>query len=162
MNTESLKSWAKEKDVIKRTYEAFEQSFKNYIEEENEEFCKYFGDLKRELLKVYFKNISLKIVDLKHIDLVNDDREFVEVYLGIRYDEMEIGYYSLLFDLSGDEFDDFLIFDYKCWYIHQKIDVLYELRDELVEEMSLNEESKMTMFNMLNSKINKIQKEINR
>lgn len=164
MDTLELRGWIEENDVKKRTFEGFKYCFNNYMSEEPEEFERYFGKYEDEKLKVFFHKVELKIVNLEYIDSINDDREFIEAYLRIEYNGEYLGYYSLLFAFDGDTFDDFLVWEWKKWYIFQRLDVLNELKNELTQKSDIsgiNKESENLLVELFDDKIYKTKKDIN-
>lgn len=160
MDTIELRNWLKEKDAINKTFKSFWVCFDNYLNEDRDEFNKYFGQYDKKKLKVYFSKVALKIVSLKYLDPENEDREFIEVFLKIEYTGEYIGYYSLLFDFNGETFDDFLVSEWKKRYIFNRLVILYELRDELLDEINIDDIFKEKMTNLIIEKISEARRRI--
>jgi hypothetical protein len=54
--------------------------------------------------------ISLEIMDWDNFETEdNQNDEYVQAYLSIEYKNEDIGYYSLLFNFSGESFDDYFV-----------------------------------------------------
>lgn len=163
VNTSELRKWVEENDVKERTFEGFKYCFSNYLSEEPEEFEKYFGKYESEKMKVFFYKVELKYVNPEYIDSINDDLEFIEAYLRIEYNGDYLGYYSLLFNFDGDTFDDFLVWEWRDWYIAHKLDILNELRKEFAEKVAgsgINQESENLLIKLIDEKIDKAKKDI--
>jgi len=164
VNTSELRRWVDENDVNKRTFEGFKYCFNNYLSEEPEEFERYFGKYEAEKLKVFFYKVELKLVSREYIDPINDDLEFVEAYLRIEYNGDYLGYYSLLFNFDGDTFDDYLVWEWKKWYIFQKLDVLNELKEEFEKQVAvagISKESENLLVKLIDKKIGETKRNIN-
>lgn len=70
----------------------------------------------------------------------------------------------MLFNFDGDTFDDFLVWEWKKWYIFQKLDILNELKNELTQKSDIsgiNKESENLLVELFDDKIYKTKKDIN-
>lgn len=50
--------------------------------------------------------------DWDNIDTIyNENHEFIEAVMDIRYKDKYIGYYKLLYNINGETFDDYLVWE---------------------------------------------------
>lgn len=99
-----LKMWCEEKDILKRTIDAFWKTIQNYWEEEPEEYCSVVRDSSLPVRPVFDK--------LSYVcDLPNYDDERVFVDLLIEYDGKYIGWYRMVYGCDGEAQDDSLIIE---------------------------------------------------
>ncbi len=112
MDTKEFKNWIIENDIWKRTIEHFWECFENYRIEEPIEFEKYFNKFNKDMLKLSMNEVALKIKHWEYLeDGYNENQEYVEGCLYLEYDDLYIGYYSLLFNFSGESFDDYFVLE---------------------------------------------------
>ena len=112
MDSNYLKLWVNEQNVWQRTIDGFWHCFENYKKEETEEYEQYFHDFHSDLLTLCKSQVALKIKDWNSIDNeYNENLEFVEAVLDLFYKDENIGYYSLLFNFSGETFDDYFVLE---------------------------------------------------
>lgn len=110
MNSNELKKWVIENNIRQRTIEGFWRCFENYKLEEPDEYNEYFGLFDKVALTLWMDKIALKIMNWDAFDeKYNETQEFVEAYLKLEYKNKDIGYYSLLFNYSGESFDDYFV-----------------------------------------------------
>lgn len=112
MNGNELKDWIIENNIKHRTVESFWRCFENYKLESPDEFIKYFGAFDKSYLKLWMDKVALKIMNWDNFDEeYNENHEFIEAYIALEYKNKYIGYYSLLFNFSGEEFDDYFVLE---------------------------------------------------
>lgn len=104
MNTNELISWAKDKKVEERSIEGFWRTFESYRIECTKEFERYFGIFDKNKLEIKLKRISLDVGDWPRCNY-----NHVVSYLPIIYMGKELGKYNVLFKLSGETYDDYLV-----------------------------------------------------
>jgi len=112
MNSNELKKWVIENSIRQRIIESFWVCFENYKVECPDECAEYFGLFDKDSLTLWMDNIVLKIMNWDTFDEdYNENHEFVEAYLKLEYKNQYIGYYSPLFNFSGESFDDYFVLE---------------------------------------------------
>ena len=110
MNSSELKQWIKENNIRQRTIESFWRCFANYKTDNPNQYAEYFSDFDKDSLVLWMNKIVLKIMNWDNFEEEgNHNDEYVEAYLSIEYKNEDIGYYSLLFNFSGESFDDYFV-----------------------------------------------------
>jgi len=131
MNTNEIRNWINNNNLLDKTFQGFWICMNNYIQEELHEFEELFGAYNKERVKVSFDKYALKMFTSDCIEENLENREFMETHLRIEYSGKNIGYYKMLFDFNGESFDDVLAWEWKEWFIHQRLEVLKDLKTEL-------------------------------
>lgn len=108
MDSIEFKKWIIDNNIWQKTFEGFWVCFENYKKEDPEEFTEYFGDFDRAFLILKKEQIALKI---KNDPPSIEHEEYVEAYIDLEYKEDDIGYYSMLFNFSGESFDDYFVLE---------------------------------------------------
>ncbi len=112
MDTKELKRWIIIHNVRQRTMDGFWLCFENYRREEPEEYELYFHDFSKNQLTLNMCQVALKIKAWDNFEEeYNANLEYIEAYLDLRYNDVYIGYYSLLFHFSGETFDDYFVLE---------------------------------------------------
>jgi hypothetical protein len=112
MDAVELKRFIIDNSVRDRTVQSFWKCFENYRNEEPKEFEEVFGDFDRSLLTMWMKKVALTIRNWQAFeDEYNENHEFVEAFIQLKYKGKYIGYYSLLFNFDGAVFDDFFVLE---------------------------------------------------
>lgn len=110
MDTLLLQQWGTEHNIVNRTKEGFWGCFKNWKNEDPDDYDDLFlGKIEEEFINIEPTTLSL-VHDFHYIGLV-----YCKV--NIYFMEQSIGNYEMCFDLKGEIFDDFLNFDDK-YLIH--------------------------------------------
>lgn len=89
--------------LIEKSIRQFHQSFASYQEESYAEFLLHFPNFNQESLIVKVDNVSYVI------DWPNGDDGRIKIRLLIFYLQKEAGRYEIIFSLSGNILDDFLL-----------------------------------------------------
>ncbi|MCT8975292.1 hypothetical protein N4T77_01640 [Clostridium sp. CX1] len=112
MNGNELKKWVIENNIKQRTIESFWRCFEKYKVESPDEYDEYFGLFDKGSLTIWTDKIALKIMNWDTFyEEYNENHEFIEAYLKLEYKNKYIGYYSLLFNFSGETFDDYFVLE---------------------------------------------------
>lgn len=113
MDSSSLKQFILLHEVRERTVSSFWKTFDMYRREEPEEFFEVFGEFDKKLLFLNYVKVALTVCnwDSFEEDEYNENHEYVSAYLDMHYNDKYIGYYSLLFNFSGEIFDDFFVIE---------------------------------------------------
>ncbi|MBG9736736.1 hypothetical protein [Paenibacillus alvei] len=110
-----LRQWALENEIEKKSINGFWYCFNNYKTDNLEEFIEVFGDdFDKNQLKIQLKNVALFIDEWdaeKIYDSVTYGFDYVVSYIPIEYRNKKLGVYRMLFNLSGESFDDFFMLD---------------------------------------------------
>lgn len=102
---EELKKIVIKYDLVSRSFEYFWESFEDYQVEDTDEFVKNFGEFSNEELTLDIKTIAYKLSNWP-----DNVREFIVVHLEILYQKKYKGYYDAIYDIEGNDIDDFLVF----------------------------------------------------
>lgn len=105
MDINQLRRWAIENNVEERTLNGFWKAFENCVLDCPDEIERDFGDLDRKLFDLRLNRVCLVI------DWVNEDRAYISSIIPIIYKGKEMGYYELMFKITGETFDDYLVTD---------------------------------------------------
>tara|TARA_Y100000588_G_scaffold141771_1_gene155680 strand:- start:309 stop:674 length:366 start_codon:yes stop_codon:yes gene_type:complete len=103
---EHVMSWIKENKMVERSKETCLLYLKNYYDAHKEEFEDMFPTI---------KDFSRIVPTLHKTDLClnNDSFEdgymYIVIYIRIEYGEEEVGYYKSVFDLNGEDVDDYIM-----------------------------------------------------
>lgn len=112
MDSTAFKKWIIDNDIRRRTIEGFWECFESYKLEEPNEFNKYFQNFDKKLLILYNYQVVLKIKEWdEFIEEYDENIEYVEAYIKMIYKDEYIGYYSLLFNFSGEIFDGYFVIE---------------------------------------------------
>lgn len=99
MNTNELKKWIKDNNIEERTINGFWEYIKNYCQEVEDDVTDILNYIDINLLKIELRKASLSII-YNYTDVVN-------VYLDIFFNDKCIGFYEMVFTLTGEVTDDF-------------------------------------------------------
>src|SRR4051794_1825264 len=102
--TIALRQWYQEKGREAMIPEHFFRSFQVYRVEEPEEFARFFPPFKEEDFQVTIKDIALVLNSHDP-----DQQQLVVVSLSILFQGLQVGSYSLTYNLGGEIVDDALI-----------------------------------------------------
>ncbi|GFP74327.1 hypothetical protein [Clostridium fungisolvens] len=107
MNTLELREWVVKNDIEKKTIKGFWNYYNNFLEEDSESFYSIYGKLDQKMICVNLSKVALTIVNWPD-DYVND---CIIAYASIKYDDINIAEYKLVFNLKGEIVDDYLLPD---------------------------------------------------
>lgn len=105
MNTHELRKWVTTNNIEEKTINCFWNYFNNFANEEPELFYTQFGKVNKKLIHIKITKIGLTIVNWPN-DYLND---CVISYAEIKYKDIDIAEYKLVFNLSGEIIDDYLL-----------------------------------------------------
>ena len=128
MNANDLRQWITDNGILNRTIQKFWSSFKDFMNDdwtENNPFALFAEDK----LIVDVKEISLKLREYSKLSR-NIASEIVEVRLDLYYLGTFTGYYTLSYDLYGNEVGNILEWGLAFAAINQRISLLEDLRNE--------------------------------
>jgi hypothetical protein len=110
VDTRKLKEGADENRVVERTILTFWKHIENYKRDDIEDYDRVFKGVDTNNLKLRVRELSLTIFTWDSLD---SEVEHVVVVLTVKYNNKVIGTYRVLFNLNGEEEDDYLDIDVK-------------------------------------------------
>lgn len=143
INTETLKKWIKRNNIESRSIERFWEYINMYIEEIEDETSNTLKYMDFKLVKVNLYKVSLSII--------YDRNEVINVFLDILYGEIHIGRYEIVYTISAEFTDEFLVFD-DISYIMRLTDTYNKTTDmaklALQEGLDINIVSRITRLSL--------------
>ncbi|MPN47092.1 hypothetical protein SDC9_194692 [bioreactor metagenome] len=128
MDVNDLRQWVADNDILNKTIKQFWSSFKEFMNTEWTE-DNPFALFSEDKLIVDVKEISLKLREYSKLPR-NILSEVVEVRLDLHYLGAFMGYYSISYDLYGNEVDNTLEWGLAFAAINQRISLLEGLKNE--------------------------------
>ncbi|WP_103109700.1 hypothetical protein [Brevibacillus reuszeri] len=99
-----LKKWVLEYDAEKKAFDGFWLNLENYKIEYPLEYEEYFANFDKSQLDLKVESISISYLNYPELDY-----NHVKLYIPIRYQNKNIGYYEILLNFDGIVDDDFFV-----------------------------------------------------
>lgn len=104
MEIKQFEEWIITNRVVVRTLEGFWENYESYKIEEPEEYSMTFGDHDLNDLLIEVSKISLNLFDWPE-----SNNYTISANIPILCKKKNLGYYELIFALSGDIIDDYFV-----------------------------------------------------
>ncbi len=98
-----IQNWLKKNLVLENCMQSFWEYLNNYKKEEPNEYNEYFNDIDLDKITLLRNKVSY------NVNFIGDDfYDNITMLFRILYNDLEIGYYRIEYDLDGTETDDIL------------------------------------------------------
>lgn len=99
-----LQEWCLKHNVKERTLTAFHNALEAYREEETMEYGKVFPNELMPIIPIFDKVCHV-------FSFPEFEFERVQIDMSIEYDERTVGWYRMIYEMDGSEFDDYFVIE---------------------------------------------------